>query len=188
MRTDEFVNAVTSAEPQLRRYVAGFATCPADVDDIMAETWCRAWAHQPEFAARGSVEGWLRRICRTALREWRSHHKSDRLLVPLSKTPDVAQAVEHRSEADEQPRDDDDDDLLSLVMLLTPHRRRVVLSYYIESMTTEEIAESMGCASGTVRATLHQARKQLRAVRERVARDEQVTWISRRSDGDQPTG
>jgi RNA polymerase sigma-70 factor (ECF subfamily) len=47
------------------------------------------------------------------------------------------------------------------VRSLPRRQAQVVALYYLEDCPVKEIAETLGCAEGTVRATLHQARSRL---------------------------
>jgi len=58
---------------------------------------------------------------------------------------------------------DPDIDLQRAIRVLPPRQREAVDLYYFVDLDVAAIAEVMGCAPGTVRATLHQARAALRA-------------------------
>ena len=47
------------------------------------------------------------------------------------------------------------------VRSLPRRQAQVVALYYLEDCPVKEVAETLGCAEGTVRATLHQARGRL---------------------------
>lgn len=52
-------------------------------------------------------------------------------------------------------------DLLPLVQSLPRRQREVVVLYYFDDCPTSQIAEILGLKEGTIRATLHQARRGL---------------------------
>ena len=45
---------------------------------------------------------------------------------------------------------------------LTPRQRAMVLAYYVQEHPVQRIAEDLGCAEGTVKATLFQSLAKLR--------------------------
>jgi RNA polymerase sigma-70 factor (ECF subfamily) len=45
---------------------------------------------------------------------------------------------------------------------LTPRQRAMVLAYYIQDRPVRDIAQELGCAEGTVKATLFQSLSKLR--------------------------
>ncbi len=53
--------------------------------------------------------------------------------------------------------------LRAAVAALAPRQRAMVVLRYYADCTLDEIAATMGCRPGTVRATLHQALKRLHA-------------------------
>ena len=56
-----------------------------------------------------------------------------------------------------------------VVRTLSPRQRQVVVLRYLASLSTTEVAEAMGCATGTVKSTLFQA---LRAMRVELEDDD----------------
>ncbi len=56
-----------------------------------------------------------------------------------------------------------DDDRLSLVLSLPLRQRQIVLLRLCVGLSTNEVAAQMRCRPGTVKATLHQALRSLRA-------------------------
>jgi RNA polymerase sigma-70 factor (ECF subfamily) len=54
---------------------------------------------------------------------------------------------------------------------LSPRHRMVVVLAEIEGLSTEEIAEAMGCAAGTVRSRLHYAKGYLKSALRRYLED-----------------
>src|SRR5947207_924150 len=71
-------------------------------------------------------------------------------------TPRAAGIVEQQEETD----------LLKQTLAALPDRQREALTLrFFEDLSVEQTAEAMGCAAGTVKATVHQA---LRALREKM--------------------
>lgn len=49
---------------------------------------------------------------------------------------------------------------------LTPRQRAIVTAYYVHERPVKRIAEDLGCAEGTVKATLFQSLGKLRKIME----------------------
>ena len=144
---DEFAAWARPHLPAMRRYAARLVGL-SDSDDVVQEALARAWSRRSTYdAARGEPLPWLLAIVRdraSRLRRGRRPHldlvDSDRPVDPA--VPDV--------------------DLERAVRALAPRQREVVDLYYFVDLDVATIAALLGCAPGTVRATLHQARSALR--------------------------
>ena len=144
---DEFTAWARPHLPAMHRYAARLVG-PSDADDVVQEALARAWSRRSTYdAERGEPLPWLLAIVRDRamrlLRGRRPHLglvDSDRPIDPA--VPDV--------------------DLERAVRTLAPRQREVVDLYYFVDLDVATIAALLGCAPGTVRATLHQARSVLR--------------------------
>lgn len=133
-----------------------------DAEDMTQETFVRAFRALPRFEIREgtSFEAWLYRIavnrCRSRLRrKWYQvlpwPNPAPRLVADLAAQPDqVVMQHERRSEI-----------LAAINALGEKHRLVVILRYYV-GFSNEEIAETLGIPSGTVRSRLYTARQRLK--------------------------
>jgi RNA polymerase sigma factor (sigma-70 family) len=84
-------------------------------------------------------------------------------------TDEIAREPAHGSRASPDSecsacaRQDLDDRRLSIVLALPQRRRMFVLLRFLRAKSTSEVAAILGCSEGTVKATLHQARRWCRA-------------------------
>ena len=121
---------------------------PADREDVVQESLVRAWRRRSTYdATRGSAPGWLLAIVTDQARRRRTRERppvvvleeSDGAVVDSSRDIDLERAISQLS-----------------------HRRRLAVNlHYFVGLDIATCAEVMGCAEGTVKATLHQARSQL---------------------------
>jgi RNA polymerase sigma factor (sigma-70 family) len=141
------------AEPHLlvlSRY-AGRQVPAADRDDVVQETLIRAWQRWSTYdESRGTAVAWLLGILADRCRRHRTRSRGG--LVEL---------VDRGSPAPEHDLDLDLD-LEHALTGLSRRQRTVVDLYYFTGLDVATVAEVMGCAPGTVKATLHQARARLR--------------------------
>lgn len=119
----------------------------ANRDDIVQQALINAWTKRSQFRIeRGSLGGWLMAIVADQARKtWRRRLP---LLRRVSDPP--GPSVEDRI------------DLEHAVGKLPPRQRIAVECHYFAGLTVVETAAVMGCAEGTVKATLSQARANLR--------------------------
>lgn len=141
----EFARWVEPHLTTLARYAARRVPA-ADRDDVVQEALIRAWQRWATYdAGRGSPAAWLLGILADRCRRHRSRHGSR--LVEL---------------VDAEVRDPDlDIDLERAVRRLARRQRMAIDLHYFTGLDIETVAEVMGCAPGTVKATLHQARARL---------------------------
>lgn len=144
---DEFADRVTEAIPALHRYAARLVG-PHDADDLVQEALIRAWRRQDTYdASRGAPLPWLLAIVHDrARRVWRRPRRPTLALDPA----DVPTHPRSR-----------DVDLERAIAALSARQRQAVDLYYFLDLDVTTVAAVMGCAPGTVRATLHQARAAL---------------------------
>jgi RNA polymerase sigma-70 factor (ECF subfamily) len=131
--------------------MAGFATRlvgPTDRDDVVQESLARAWRRWATFdPERGTPRGWLLAIVADKARRAARRRHPDRLGEPSA-------AGGH------------DLDLERAIRALAPRQRMAVELHYLLDLDVLEVAEVMGCAEGTVKSTLHDARARLRTLLE----------------------
>lgn len=146
----EFAAWVRPHLPAMTRLAARL-TAPLDRDDVVQEALVRAWRRRSTYdPSRGSELAWLLAIVGDQARRGRKRSRPP--TVPLDGTD---AAVFDRA---------GDVDLERAIARLSTRQRRAVDLYYFVGLDTASCAEVMGCAEGTVKATLHQARGRLRTL------------------------
>lgn len=119
-----------------------------DCADAVQEALMRAWQKRLTLRSMDRFKPWLMRIlvnqCNDMLRR-----QKKRSFFPLD---EAAASIA----APEEPLD-----LMEAIGRLKPERRLVIVLHYMEGCTVEEISAMTGTPSGTVKARLSAARKQL---------------------------
>ena len=151
---------------------------PADAEDLVQETYLRAYGAFDSFRAGTNLRAWLYRILtNTYINGYRKRQRQP-VAQPSEEITDwqLAQAAQHTSsglrsaEMDALDRLPDSDVKEALSQLAEDFRMAVYLAD-VEGFAYKEIAEIMGTPIGTVMSRLHRGRKQLRDMLTGVARE-----------------
>jgi RNA polymerase sigma-70 factor, ECF subfamily len=164
-RDREFAETALPHLPALARVAMALTGNEADADDLVQETFLRAYKHWHTFERGSECRRWLSTICRNAFleqrrREARSVAVEDQELESLAAARLHNQArasgVDHMfSRLDLGPA------ISTAIAALEPPFRDVVVLADVEGFTYEEVAEALGIPVGTVRSRLYRARRQL---------------------------
>jgi RNA polymerase sigma-70 factor (ECF subfamily) len=139
-----------------------------DAEDVLQETFLKAYEHLPDFQGQSKFYTWLVRIAvNESLMKLRKR-KSDRT-VPLDEPVDTGEdtvtreiAVWEENPEERYSRDELAQILDEAVQSLKPAFRTVFVLRDIEELSTEETAEALGISIPAVKSRLLRARLQLR--------------------------
>ncbi len=138
------------------RRLLGLATLKSgsreDAEDLAQEALIRLVDSWESVAVMGNPWGWLATVTvNLSISRWRRGTRAIRAFARL----------EDRSAACHEP--ERLVDLLSVVGDLPERQRTAVLLRHYAHLSTRETAEAMGCAEGTVKSLVHQARARLQS-------------------------
>ncbi len=125
-----------------------------DAEDAVQDTYLQYLRHRPVFDSDEHEKAWLLRVLINVSKNIRKS-RARRAFLDLDKLESVLPY-----------HDDRDTTVMEAVMSLSEKNRVVVLLYYIEEMSTPEIAESLGISETAVRKRLQKSRTKLKSILE----------------------
>nr|WP_233345817.1 sigma-70 family RNA polymerase sigma factor [Saccharomonospora iraqiensis] len=151
---------------------------PADAEDLVQETYLKAYAAFSSFKKGTNLKAWMYRILtNTYINGYRKRQRQP-LQQPTEEITDwqIAQAESHTStglrSAEVEAMDNlPDTDVKAALQQLPEDFRLAVYLADVEGFAYKEIAEIMDTPIGTVMSRLHRGRGQLRGLLSDVARD-----------------
>lgn len=167
-RTDARFAEALKHSRQLYRAASRMTRNHADAEDLVQETYARAWASFHQFTEGTNIRAWLNRILtNTFLSSYRKRQHEPVLSMAgiedwqLARTQPLAPAAMSSAEAvalDHMP----DAALTKALRQLPDNFRLAVYLVDVEGFAYREVAGMMRCPIGTVMSRLHRGRRQLR--------------------------
>ncbi|MFE2648330.1 sigma-70 family RNA polymerase sigma factor [Streptomyces nigra] len=195
-RNDTAVNAGAdfTAALQLmgRLYPAalGMTRNPADAEDLVQETYAKAYAAFHQFRPGTNLKAWLFRILtNTYITSYRKQRREPhREAMQAVEDRQLARAQSHTSSglrsAEDVALDNLQDSVVKEAMQAIAEEFRVTVYLAdVEGFAYKEIAEITGVPVGTVMSRLHRGRRRLRGLLEDYARERGIRTVAGSESG-----
>jgi RNA polymerase sigma-70 factor (ECF subfamily) len=143
---------------RLYRVARSIVRNDAEAEDVVQETYVRAYTHLDQYAGTAKFSTWLTRIAvNEGLRRLRARGRADDVRHLVATAPVAADAAERRASQREVGRM-----LESAIVALPPAFRAVVMLRDVEGLSTAETADCLGIPPATVKTRLHRGHALLR--------------------------
>ncbi|HTR98879.1 MAG TPA: sigma-70 family RNA polymerase sigma factor [Bacteroidota bacterium] len=151
----------------LYNYALRMTNNPADADDLVQETYLKAYRFWDSYEQGTNIRAWLFRILKNS---YINRYRREVREPDTVEYDDVKSMYAARGDAPGEGNDVQesmfghllDDEITGAIASLPDEFRTVVILCDIEGLTYEEVAAFMECPLGTVRSRLHRGRKLLR--------------------------
>ena len=146
-------------ETAVRKRIGGYLRQKIEVEDVLQETYLKAWQSLASFEDRGedSFCFWLKGIAENLLLYWaRQYQRRDQLQLDGDVTGTDT------SPSDRLVREERFDRLQEALTGLSPEHREVILLARVQGLSMKEIAERLGKTPEAVKPLLWRALQKLR--------------------------
>lgn len=141
---------------QIRRMVYSHE----DANDLLQNTFVKAWSNLAYFRGEAKLSTWLYRI---ALNECLAFLNRQRAASNLS-IDELDQSLLNKLESDSYFDGDETQKMLQRAILHLPEKQRMIFNMkYFQDMKYEEISEILGTSVGALKASYHHAVKKIEA-------------------------
>ena len=154
-------------EKAIRSRVSGYFRWKADVDDVVSESFQKAFAKLASFDTNRELRPWPATIAtRTALDHLASIKREDQKKagIVLTSGDSASEAQDPLTEVtpeEEIINGENHERLMAFIEELSPLYKIVMIKYMIEELEYEEIARELGLELNTVRTRIRRGKQQL---------------------------
>ncbi len=132
-----------------------------EADDLAQETFIKAYQNLPGFRRESSFKTWLLRITTNASINMT---KSGRISKDSGEAPEDRQLMRQGLALDNMIHTEHRKQLRAAISRLPPKQRQALMLKTYQEMTCEEVASTLSCSVGTVKANIFNALKRLKAL------------------------
>jgi len=165
-RDSEFARLALPLLPVIARVAQALTHDAADAEDLVQETFLKAYRHWNTFQPGSDPRRWLSAIARNTFYAQRTRDRwvtavGDDLDLETFAAVDLHKLARDRGVEDMFSRLDLGPAINAAIDALEPQYRDVVRLVDVEDLKYEEAADVLGIPLGTVRSRLYRARRQL---------------------------
>ncbi len=172
---DEFMWWYEEYSISLFKYIFSMVQEPQTAEDILQDTFLKAYQYQIHINDKDKVKNFLYRIAHnTTMDFFRKESKIKRLLNGLSNENHVYPSAEEIVEVKEESKR-----LLDALKRLKASHREVILLRKVHGFTIKETAQVLNWTESKVKTTLHRANKSLEKLLLKEDDYEEITSFTR---------
>ena len=158
MQQKGFERIVKAYSEQLYWQIRRMVVSHDDANDLLQNTFIKAWTNLDYFRGDAKISTWLYRI---ALNECLNFLNKQRAENRLS-LDDADAALANKLESDPYFNGDETQKLFQKAILQLPEKQRIIFNLkYFQEMKYEEMSEILGTSVGALKASYHHAVKKI---------------------------
>ena len=167
-RTKRFERDALQYMNQLYAAAMRYTRNPEDAQDLVQDTYAKAYTSFHQFEPGTNLKAWLYRVLTTTfINNYRKDQRRPQTSDSELEDWQLAEASSHTSDQGKSTEDVvlenlPDSDIKNALAQIPEEFRMVVYLADVEGFSYKEIAEIVGVPTGTVMSRLHRGRKQLR--------------------------
>lgn len=167
-RTKRFERDALQYMNQLYAAALRYTKNPEDAQDLVQDTYAKAYTSFHQFEPGTNLKAWLYRVLTTTfINTYRKDQRRPQTSDSELEDWQIAEASSHTSDQGKSTEDVvlenlPDSDIKKALAEIPEEFRMVVYLADVEGFAYKEIAEIVGVPAGTVMSRLHRGRKQLR--------------------------
>ncbi len=139
---------------RIRRFITFRVARPEDAEELAAEVFLRGW----EYATSSVVKNPGALFYKIARNIVADHYRQRKIEMGIDEVAEVADSNEI---VEQLSNEEEHQELIRHLKSLKEEYKDVIVMRYLDEMSISEIAEALEKTSGTVRVTLHRAKKAL---------------------------
>ncbi len=157
-REKAFREIVDKYKERLYWHIRKIVICHSDTDDILQNTFIKAWKGLETFRADAGLYTWLYRIATNESLTFLKN-KRRKYFLPLV---DVEKQLENSLEAEPYFNGDETQLRFQKALLQLPEKQRIVFNMrYFDEVKYEDMSEILGTSVGALKASYHLAAKKI---------------------------
>lgn len=147
----------------LYRFALNMSGNEADAEDLVQDTYLKAYKFFDKFEPGTNCKAWLIKILRNTFINTIRRGKGSKYMVRMQELEENGIELPSNFSTEHEIFGDlMDDDITAAMDALSPEFRNTILLSDVEGLSYKEIAEITDCPIGTVMSRLHRARRLLR--------------------------
>lgn len=163
-RREAFAQLVRTNQQQLYHSIRRIVVLHEDADDVLQNTFIKAWLNLDNFRGDSSISTWLYRIAmHEALDQLERRKRSSGLSIDDDQQK-AARALAAQLESDPYFDGDETELQLQEAIARLPNKQRIVFNMkYYDDMKYEEMSAVLGTSIGALKASYHHAVQKIAA-------------------------
>ncbi|MFW5944625.1 MAG: sigma-70 family RNA polymerase sigma factor [Bacteroidota bacterium] len=159
MKPIEFEHQIIQLEDKLKRFALSLISQPDEANDLVQDTYYKAWANRAKFKGDSNLKAWMFTIMKnTFINKYRKKQKERAYWDNNAKD----HLMNHQEDST-SIRPDSDYSIIEINRKIEelPNKFRIPFKMFLSGYTYEEISDSLNLKMGTTKSRLFFTRKKL---------------------------